>query len=1100
MQLCRVFLLIPVSLGAVPGTSAADTAESLAFFEREVRPLFAARCFPCHGSEKQENGLRLDSRESLLAGGLSGAVIVPGHPDQSLLVQAIRQSGDLKMPKDGRLTEAEVATLERWIQEGAIWPEAAQPSMAPRTMEERIAAAKKEHWAFQPLKPVAINPAGPIDPIDFLLQQAFPPAFRPTPPVDKRTLLRRATFDLTGLPPTPEEVEAFLEDTSPDAWPRVIERLLGSPRYGERWGRHWLDIVRYTDSFDSRATYEQDVAEAWRYRDWVVKSFNDDLPYDDFIRYQIAGDLLPPPDHPPAGFNREGIIATGVLAFGNWPGGDADKQKMLTDIVDDQIDVVMRGFLGMTFTCARCHDHKFDPFSTRDYYALAGMFFSSHIMPEVGPKTAGSPVLHIPLEAPEVVATREQHAKRLVEIETVLTEKQNQARKVFLSQELPRIQEYVLAAWRCFQAPQASLWDVAEATQVDAAALRRWVDLLGWTPYRLLTQPAANLKDKPGLYGLSGDADTPSVVTNSTAEAIAFLTIKQPPHSVTMHPGPATGVAVAWRSPLEGSVGVIARVADADPNCGEGIRWRIQHAHRAWPAETLLEGAIANGGEQLVNALLEAPRLQTLNIHLNDQLFLVIEPNNGHACDTTVVELQITELGGAERIWNLSTDISGDLQAGGNPHADSYGNAAVWEFVDLAGPAATPALTELSALQNLGADQSSFDHARVEAAAAALVLAAQQAPGSEPTPLQSFLSSERSPFWVALAGADPGDVRALKAELAQLRSVTFPLVEYANGVKEGGVPKTEHEGIHDVAVHVRGDYSRLGDVVPRGFPLVLAHDAQPAIREGSGRRELAEWVASEINPLTARVAVNRIWQHHFGQGIVRTPADFGYQGTRPTHPELLDYLAAEFIRSGWSVKDMHRLMMLSNAYQQSSSAPPEIIEKDPDNRYFARMDRKRLEAEALRDAMLAVNGNLDTVLGGPPFTDLLTPRRTLYFKTVRSDRTSYTMLFDAADPTSIIAQRSESLVAPQALFLLNHPFVVVQAENLAKQLLAEGPPPDAARIAWLYERLFARPPAEQEAAIGLQMIGAPEDEAQLQLAWTRYCQVLLSANEFLFVD
>jgi hypothetical protein len=739
--MARLSFLSPVSyftfvLFAV-ATARAEPPGGEEFFEKEVRPLLVEHCQKCHGDKKPKGGLRLTSREAILKGGDSGPAAVASKPENSLLIQAVRYSDTPQMPPKRKLSDRQIAVLTHWVQLGLPWP---RSTSGGKTAEGngtfQITDEQSRFWSFQPMKAVP-----PLDVQDmawakskldrYILAALESKGLRPARSADKRTLLRRATFDLTGLPPTPQEMDAFLHDDKPGAFARVVDRLLASPAYGERWGRHWLDLARYTDSFDARLNpgNEMEINDSWRYRDWVVQAFNRDLPYDKFLTDQIAGDLLPSPN----GINSEGIIATGFLALGNWGGGDADKEKLLTDIADDQVDVASRTFMGLTMACARCHDHKFDPISTADYYGLAGIFFSTHILANVGPKTDGPPMLRVPL------------------------------------------------------------------------------------------LPAAEVKASK----------------NSKAT-----------------------------------------------------------------------------------------------------------------------------------------------------------------------------------------------------------------------------------------------------------------VPYANGAQEGGVPGSPHAGTHDVRIHIRGRYDRLGPLVPRRFPEIVAGREQKPITHGSGRLDFARWLTRPDHPLTARVMVNRIWQHHFGEGIVRTPSNFGKLGRPPTHPGLLDWLALEFVQSGWSIKQMHRLMMLSAAYQQSSEAIPETLKNDPDNLLFGRMNRRRLEAEVLRDSILAVSGQLDRTMGGPAFRDFATPRRTLYLMTIRSDRSGFGPLFDAADPTAPVEKRTISTVAPQALFLLNNQFVLARAQALAKRVLAADKEEEM-RINRVYHLLYGRPPIAEEITVGrdfLQGAGGSEE------AWQEYAEILLCANEFLYVD
>jgi uncharacterized protein DUF1553/uncharacterized protein DUF1549 len=623
--------------------------------------------------------------------------------------------------------------------------------------------------------PTVSQPAWCTSPIDhFILAQLDLKHLHPAPPASREVLIRRAYFDLIGLPPTPEEVAAFAADPSSDAFEKVIDHLLASPHYGERWARHWLDVVRYTDADDSRSVVgdhigEGDVSEAWRYRDWVVKALNSDLPYDQFVTMQIAGDLLPAPE--PGKPNVDGLVATTMYVIGNWPGGDADKEKMMADIVDDQVDVTSRAFLGSTIACARCHDHKFDPFAQKDYYALAGIFFSTHILPSPGAKTAGSPILRVPISDAQTVTIRQKF-------------------------------------------------------------------------------------------------------------------------------------------------------------------------------------------------------------------------------DAKVAEL-------TKRIESLKKDAS---------KAEELKNVA--------------------------------------------------------------------------------------GELIELNKSAPPAIKYCDPMQDGGVPESQYAGTRDWYVLQRGQYDRKGDKVARGFPKLLAGQDQTPITKGSGRLELAQWVASPDNPMTAKVMVNRLWQHHFGHGIVRTPNNFGKLGIAATNPQLLDWLATRFVDGGWSIKRMQKLIMMSATYQQASETDPAEIAADPENLLLGRQNRQRLEAEPLRDAMLATAGKLDETLGGPSTRNISTQRRSIYLMTVRSDRTGYRMLFDATDPTAIADSRNDSTVAPQALFLMNDPFVIEQASQLAKRALARPVHGDFDRIDWLYRTLYSRAVGASELQIARQMLpeGASESD------WSKYCQLLLCSNEFCYVD
>jgi cytochrome c553 len=832
LVLCVVVLLSPSPARAFARGQAADDD----FFEKKVRPLLVERCGKCHGDAKPKGGLRLTSRLDVVKGGDSGPAAVAGKPEESLLLRAVRHEAEnLKMPPKGKLTDQEIQVLANWVRRGMHWPE---EKSRPSSVGQAHPRPEQQLWSLQPVRKVAPPPVkntawlrSPID--SFIRVKLDEQGLVPARPADKQTLLRRVTFDLIGLPPTPEEIHAFLEDRSADAFAKVVDRLLASPHYGERWGRHWLDLVHYADGQPSESNFP----EIWLYRDWVAKAFNRDLPYKDFLALQIAGDLLQSPgDLAGVDANEmDAIVATGVFGMTYFDVYNLDAKLMNAEYVDDQVDVVGRAFLGLTLSCARCHDHKFDPISTKDYYALAGIFFNTR----------------------PIVELREA----CVRVRTPLVPKEEKLR-------LKRESELqsALAGWPTLSAGLV-------------------VSLLGTSqaPGPLLTIPALN-----------------PVITTSV---------------------------------------------------------------------------IAFGRE-------------------------------GRA--------------------------------------------------------------------------------------------------------------------------------ALQKELKELQKRPHPPSLQAISVSDGGLAKGGFENFRDARIYIRGDPHNPGEVVPRGVPRALGGEKLEPITQGSGRLQLARWLTRPDNPLTARVMVNRLWQHHFGEGIVRTPNNFGELGERPTHPELLDYLAARFIQSGWSLKTMHRLLLLSATYQQSGIASPEVSRLDPENHLWGRMNRRRLESEAIRDSLLTVTGRLNLSLGGPGFHDLTDPRRTFYLMTDRYEGTSYFgSIFDQPSPNLICEKRNTSTVAPQALFMLNDPFVARQAKALADRLMREtGEKSAKAKIQKLYSLCLGRLPTPAEIDIGLQFLaqrGTPSDSSLPVLAassvglmgrpgkegpllaasalarralasWQRYCQAIFSVNEFIYVD
>lgn len=1107
---CLAIFVLLLQAGKPPVRAAGDDS----FFENKIRPVLVDNCYSCHSAsaKKLKGGLRLDTKAGWVKGGDSGPAIIPGQPEASLLIKAVRYDDkELQMPpKDRKLSEAQIADLIAWVKLGAPDPRLEPPT---NDVPGPVAAnfdyeAANRLWAFHapadPPVPSVANGRWPKTSIDrFILARLETAKLSPAAPADRRTLLRRATFDLTGLPPTQQEMEDFLRDHSAGAFAKVVDRLLASPHYGECWARHWLDVVRYTDSLDSRVVgTDQDSIDAWRYRDWVVHAFNRDLPYTDFITEQIAGDLLPPPEQD--GIDTNGIIATGMYALGNWGNGDADKDKILTDIADDAVDVTGRAFLGLTLACARCHDHKFDPIPTADYYSLAGIFFSSHILAKLTPKGAGEVLQRIPLISQAETERRQAREARIAALEKELEQISDEQADAIARRAIPDSEKYLGAVSELRRDPKLPASELAQRLRLDAAVLQRWADFLDADTAGLFSQPQRDVMGHRGLaaWRVASGADTPSVVANGTDQEIAFLSIKLPAHRVAIHPSPKDGVAASWKSPISGQINIQGKVVDVDPTCGDGVTWElVKLAHGT--ETTMTKGAIPNGGAESFGG---SAQLVSCAVSIGDLVQLRVFPKAGYECDSTMIELELAAAGGSELVWNLSREVADDLLAG-NPHADSHGNPAVWCFQDLAQKNWTAvAGSGFARWFELANQNPAPDATNVTPVAAQI--GRELSGGLITNGIYAAFTAPRGAFWSPLREdrkqypeVSRHRFEAAQTELGQLRQNPPPPVSLAHGLQEGGVPESPHAGVHDVRIHVRGRYDRLGDLAPRRFPRVLAGVEQPAITNGSGRLQLAAWLASPENPLTARVMVNRIWQHHFGVGIVRTPNNFGKLGAAPTHPELLDYLAHRFVDSGWSIKAMHRAIMLSATYQQSAIPDPATLQADPDNQWFGRMTRRRLDAEALRDSLLAVAGRLNPAAGGPAVRDFDNDRRTLYLMTIRSDRSNFRSLFDGADSTAIVEQRAVSTVAPQALFLLNNPFALAQARALAERVTALRETDLPRRIEWLYHTLYGRPPVRAELKVGRDLLEtARREQLPAQTAWLEYCQALLCANEFVYVD
>jgi hypothetical protein len=792
-----------------------EQAVAVEFFEKKVRPLLASNCYTCHSANTNAHGgLRVDDRNGLLTGGNGGPAVVPGHPEKSRMVLAVSY-GDkkLQMPPKKQLSEDDVAVLTKWIADGAAWPAVELPSDLGKS-ESYYADMRKDHWAWQPLKvvppPAVRDAAWPRDDVDrFVLARLEKEGLAPVADADRVALIRRVTFDLTGLPPTPEEIDAFARDGSDEGLEKLVDRLLASPAFGERWGRHWLDVARYGESTGSSRNVP--LPHAWRYRDYVLKAFNDDKPYDRFLIEQIAGDLLPAESQPQ---RDELAVATGFLALGVKDVNQRFKVRFVMDNIDEQIDTVSRAVLALTASCARCHDHKFDPIPARDYYALAGIFQSTDL--------------------------------------------------------------------------------------------------------------CAGVRNKMGGGGLD---------------------------------------------------------------------------------------------------------------YYDTQMLLL--------------------LGG-----------------------ESAKDPAALEKIEQAKKDLAEARRELAAIRD--------------------------DPNKE--------------------GADKDHEEKLKAARQKVNKIQADLVNLTDPAMSGPVAfgVRDAKTIADAAIRVRGEAELIGPVVPRGFLSVLAYPGQPqAPTHQSGRLELAQWLASEKNPLTPRVMANRVWHHLFGQGLVATVDNFGSMGDAPSHPELLDHLAARFVRDGWSVKKLVRGLVLSRSYRLGTESSAACRAVDPANRLVWRHSPRRLEAEELRDAMLAAAGSLDlTRPEGSPAQSLKVVemtndggeakrlegearkslKRSVYLPLVRGVTPTSLAVFDFAEQGMVTGSRDVTTVAPQALYLLNDPFVQQQARATAQRVLDLAGRGDAERVTAACVLTLGRAPTAREIERALAYLAEEEQSAgDHTAAWAGYCQALLGSAEFRYL-
>ncbi len=934
MRTLAVLCLLSFCLGA----GQAQTPAQLELFEKNARPLFVSKCQGCHNAKLKSGGIDLSSPEAIKEAASMGIFGKPSEAEKSVMVQVLSYESQIKMPPQGKLSPEAIASVRDWVAAGAPIPAtlpAAGNSLTgtgvrPVDLRGVITDADKNFWAFKPLSktkaPATVQSDWAIEPLDqFILAGLAKNRLKPSPPADKSTLLRRATFDLTGLPPTEKELQAFLADKSPKAFESVVDRLLASPRYGERWGRHWLDVMRYADSTGSDEDHRY--PHAWRYRDYVVQAFNDDMPYNQFVREQLAGDILAA--DPNSGVGYRGIIATGFLALGKKALAQKDLPLKRYDVVDDQIEVTAKSFLGLTVNCARCHDHKFDPIATKDYYQLAAIFAST-LSYEKG--ETGDPI-QTPLAAPGEFETFKKQWAGFNDVEKKLSKIIDFDKDAKHQRDIgqKQIADSMLAAYRVYGKRDA-LAAVAAATKLDEAQLARWVDYL------------------------------------------------------------------------------------KNPKRPELAKW----------------------------------------VAANDS-------NQKEIADQYQEEFR-------RSAYQYDQDLSWWKQA-----QHSFPNAG-----KVAGP--RPKLT--------GEKDPFF-------------VAVWQNSGP--------LHRTRDEQLAALAPEKLREAQSLLAQSAELEK-TLPSKEIpmACAVLEGETM--------DQKIFVRGDYHNLGDAVDRTVPLILSLNApaQPA-KTKSGRLELADWIVDPRNPLPSRVMANRIWQGHFGDGIVRTPDNFGRLGERPSNPELLDYLARTFMESGWSIKKMNRMIMLSNTYQMSAAFDEDTKLKDPENRLISHYPRQRLSIEEIRDTYLALGGDLDLTMGGTldpgvgtdgetsanriSMNPEKTNRRSIYLPLRRSNLPTLYTLFDFGDAATPDGKRTSTTVATQALFVMNSPLVIREAKSLTDTVLKQEKQ-DKRRMEEIYLRVLGRNPDSSEMDRGLsylQSFRAKWDQIDESKAWTSLTHALMASNEFIFV-
>lgn len=1074
-------------------TSPAFAQLALEFFESKIRPILVNRCQRCHGSEKQEGGLRLDSRSSILLGGDSGPAIVPHEPDQSLMIDAVRYGDTHQMPPKQQLPAGEIALLEEWVRRGGPWPSDVSARSTASVKAFDLQERKRTHWAWQPIIAPAIpnlsdsnHTASAID--AFLLAKLADAGIERARPADKRALIRRATFDLIGLPPTPEEVEAFEADSSPDAFARVVDRLLASPHFGERWARHWLDLVRYAETLGHEFDYP--ITEAWRYRDYVIRALNADVPYDQFLREHIAGDLLRSPRlHPTEGYD-ESVIATAFWYLGEALHAPVDSQADYATRIENQVDVVSKAFLGLTLACARCHDHKFDAISTKDYYALAGYLTSSHqqsaLLDPGGRIEAG--------------------ARELGELH-------RQGREAWVSM-LPRNAAEASACFaRCLLASRAAdgvtdpsaLDNIAQNYHVDRGLLDRFIAASAETSAQEVGHPlyAWNKLAAPHLPEesfLTRYSVLEATVKQRSGQATAARQDQQvfEDFSSSFEKWYPSGWAFG-ESPTKWGEWI------ATPNGAELLPAGVAHSGRL--------GAKFQGVLRSSTFTIERP-LILYRLGGNGQVRLIVD---GYMMDA------FTELLFEGLSFKVNTD--GAMQWHSQSVAKYLGHRAHIEIVDqgdgfvavdeirfaASDAPATPSDSTTALL--VSNPEITSTESLAKAYGEIWVKALEDGRNGKPSTEAEFARWAISQHMVPADAALELKIADLATQAAEI-DATLPdpvkVVAMTNGSGE------------DQRVQIRGNYKNLGEVARRRFLEAIADVDQAEPARDSGRLELAERMLSPSDPFPARVMANRIWQHLFGRGIVATADNFGALGAPPTHPELLDYLAIRFRREGWSIKKLIREIMLTQAYQMASIGSDTAEQRDPQNLLLHRANVRRLEGEAIRDSLLAISGRLDPKQFGTSVRIYLSPfmegrgrpeqsgpldgdgRRSIYVEVRRNFLSPFMLAFDTPQPASTTGRRNTSNVPAQALVMLNDPFVMEQCRIWATLALSGPISSPEERIRRLFLTAFCRPPTPEELNDSLSFLQEQATTYKVGMddvrPWTDLCHTLVNVKEFVFIQ
>ena len=1106
---CPIFsgrVVFTALLGLLAGVSVClgQTGDS-DFFERKIRPVLADQCYECHGSESAalKGGLRLDTRDGLLKGGESGAVVSLGKPSESLLIKALRHvDPKLAMPhKKPKLPEAVLVDFERWISEGAVWTvEAAGSKPKKFDIAERKAA---QAWLWQSPRPQVVpkvhNTAWPLSPIDhFILAALERHQLEPASPVDDRTWLRRVSFAITGLPPSLDEIREFLADTQPGARGRWVDRLLSSPHYGERWARHWMDLVRYAESRGHESDFH--IANAWHYRDYLIRAFNTGVPYDQFLMEHLAGDLLPRPRLQTGSDRNESVLGTGWAFLGEEVHSPVDIRQDECDRLDNKVDVFTKTFLGLTVACARCHDHKFDPISTQDYYALSGFFL-------------GSSYRQVRFDSMENhravgVELRELRAREMPRLAAEVAGAR--------AGGIRRVGEYLIAAGGLLGKADAAPSSLSASSNLDPERLRRWTEHL----------EVARTNSAAVLHGFfkAGITREKSPSTGGFPPATRVLADYR---SLGQQPWKVDGEAFGSRPVLPGE-----NVPGTDPTqpISRVMTYGAARRDPFWNRLALVPGNEGDSGSLAATARAgQMLRTPTFTLHGGKLHYLI----RGRTRVYAAVDSHLMVAGPLHGRLVQSFNVSDAMQPRWvTQDLSPYTNhRAHLEF----GPEGTSELEVLMVVESpevptwkpLQPWLPGQPVANVDEFARAF----ERGLGEAVAWLKDPQSTQASASMLVLADwlvRNPALLEGTSNEAVNSAGEAYLLQEKTLAQKVKWESRTavawfDGTGV-DESVLVRGKPFKLGPLAPRSLPTAFGN-ARPLTNSAtSGRYELGLQLVDPENPLVARVMVNRVWHHLFGRGIVPSVDNFGALGERPTHPELLDHLAWHFVHEDqWSLKRLIKRLVLTQTYAMSHRpANPRANEIDPVNALWHCVPIRRLEAEAIRDSLLAISGRLDPALGGTPIPVHLTEfvvgrgrpdqsgpldgagRRSLYTAVRRNFLPTTLVTFDSPTPFSTVGRRNVTNVPAQSLALMNDPLFHQQARVWAQRLMRELPGADtAARIAWLFETAYGRPPSARERATCESALSELKESHGVGVetvdVWTDLCHALINANDFIYV-